>query len=225
MKKFKYIFFDWGYTLIRNFKNTDNEINQILSKYNLNWKDIFNIWKNYQILLSLSKINEQKLYDEISKITNISSVDLELINNILCESHILDNKTKKLLIDLFNQGYYLGIISNGSIKNIYQILERENIKKYFSKIMISEMVKERKPNLKIYLEAFKDINEKDYNKILFVSDELIEDLLGVKILNVKTVLFKSEINNEWKKQEYETNIKPDYVINSIDEIIKIIRNI
>ncbi len=113
----------------------------------------------------------------------------------------------------------MGIISNGSIKNIYHILEREDIKKYFSKIMISEMVKERKPNLKIYLEAFKDINKKDYNKILFISDELIEDLLGVKILNVKTVLFKSEINNEWKKQEYETNIKPDYVINSINEII------
>ncbi len=28
--KFKYIFFDWGYTLISKFKNVDDKINEIL---------------------------------------------------------------------------------------------------------------------------------------------------------------------------------------------------
>ena len=30
--KYKYIFFDWGYTLINKFKNVDSEINSILRR-------------------------------------------------------------------------------------------------------------------------------------------------------------------------------------------------
>ena len=46
----KYIFFDWGYTLISKFENVDDKINKILEKYNLQWDDIFRKWKSYQIL-------------------------------------------------------------------------------------------------------------------------------------------------------------------------------
>ena len=42
--KYKYIFFDWGYTLISKFENVDDKI---LEKYNLKWDDIFRKWKNY----------------------------------------------------------------------------------------------------------------------------------------------------------------------------------
>lgn len=56
--KFKYIFFDWGYTLISKFKNVDDKINEILKKYNLEWNDIFKKWKSYQILNSLGRITE-----------------------------------------------------------------------------------------------------------------------------------------------------------------------
>lgn len=78
--KYKYIFFDWGYTLINKFKNVDNENNSILVKYNLKWDDI------------------------------------------------LDKETKDTIIKLYEQGYYLGIISNNSIRNVEYILEREGIK-------------------------------------------------------------------------------------------------
>ena len=44
--KYKYIFFDWGYTLISKFRNVDDEIDMILAKYNLRWDDIFKKWKN-----------------------------------------------------------------------------------------------------------------------------------------------------------------------------------
>lgn len=46
MKKYKYIFLDWGYTLISSFKNVDDKINNILEKYNLKWDDIFKKWKS-----------------------------------------------------------------------------------------------------------------------------------------------------------------------------------
>jgi HAD superfamily hydrolase (TIGR01549 family) len=217
----KYIFFDWGYTLISKFENVDDKINKILEKYNLQWDDIFRKWKSYQILNSLGKITEKEIYEDLSLILNISKEDLEEIDMLLLESHILDEETRHTIIKLYEKGYYLGIISNNSIRNVEYILEREDIKKYFKKIIISEAVKERKPNLKVYMKAFEDIPKQEYNKIAFVSDELLEDLLGVKILGVKTIWYEQEINNKWKKKE-EILMEPDYKIKSMKEILNIV---
>ena len=219
--KYKYIFFDWGYTLISKFKNVDNDINEILKKYNLKWDDVFRKWKNYQILNSLGKVTETEIYNDLSLVLKISKEDLEKIDMLLLESHILDKETKNTIKKLYNEGYYLGIISNNSVRNVEYILEREDIKKYFKKIIISEAERERKPNLKVYMKAFEDISKDEYKKIAFVSDELLEDLLGVKILGVNTVWYEQDIDNKWKKKE-EVLIEPDYRIQSMKELFNIV---
>lgn len=221
MNKIKYIFFDWGYTLAGSFKNTDSEIKSILDKYNLNWKDVFKYWKNYQLLLSLGKINEDQVYYDLSLLLKISKEDLQVIDRLLLESHIIDDDTVETIKTLKKQGYYLGIISNNSQKNVDYILERDNIAQYFDKVVVSETIKERKPNLKVYLSAFEDITPEDFSKILFVSDEFVEDLVAVKILGVKTAWLKSKVNNEWKKEEKEILIKPDITIASIKELLNL----
>lgn len=220
--KYKYIFFDWGYTLISKFKNVDSEINNILSKYNVKWDKIFNKWKSYQILLSLGKIKEDEMYNDLSLLFNIRKKDIQKIENLLLESHILEEITRNLIRKLYNKGYYLGIITNNSTKNVRYILKRENIEQYFKKIIISEEVKERKPSLKIYLKAFEGIPKEEYEKIIFVSDELLEDLIPAKLLGIKTVWFEQNINNKWKKKE-EVLIEADYKINKIEEILKIVK--
>lgn len=220
--KYKYVFFDWGYTLISKFKNVDDEINSILEKYNLKWNELFKKWKGYQLLISLGKISENDMYHDLSCIFNITEEDLEKIDMLLLESHILDNETRETIVKLFEDGFYLGIISNNSIRNVEYILEREGIKKYFNKIIVSEEVKERKPNLKVYLKAFEDIPKEEYADIVFVSDELLEDLIGVKVLGVNTVWYEQDINNEWKKKE-EVLMEPDYKINSMKELLDIVK--
>ena len=221
MAKYKYIFLDWGYTLISKFENVDDRINNILKKYNLKWDDIFKTWKNYQILNSLGRVKEKEIYKDLSLILNISKEDLEKIDMLLLESHILDKETKDTIIKLYDQGYYLGIISNNSIRNVKYILKREGIERYFKRVVISEEVGERKPNLKIYLKAFEEIPKDEYKNIMFVSDEVLEDLLGVKILGVKTVWYEQNINNKWKKKE-EILIEPDYKIKSMKELLNIV---
>ena len=221
MKKYKYIFFDWGYTLITKFENVDDKINNILEKYNLQWDEIFIKWKNYQILSSLGRITEKEKYKDLSLILNVTEEDLKKIDMLLLEANILDNETKETIIKLYEEGYYLGIITNNSIKNIEYILKRENIRQYFKKIVVSEEVRERKPNLKVYMKAFEEIPKEEYNKIAFVSDELLEDLLGVKILGVNTIWYEQNVDNRWKKKE-EVLLEPDYRIKSIKEVLDIV---
>lgn len=219
--KYQYIFFDWGYTLISKFENVDDKINNLLKKYNLKWDNIFKTWKNYQILNSLGRVTEKEIYKDLSSILNISEEDIEKIDMLLLESHILDDETRETIIKFYEKGYYLGIISNNSIRNVEYILKREDIRKYFKKVVISEEVKERKPNLKVYMKAFEEIPKEEYNKIAFVSDEILEDLLPVKILGVNTIWLEQNINNKWKKKE-EILIEPDYKIKSIKELLDII---
>ena len=219
--KYKYIFFDWGYTLISKFEDVDNKINKILEKYNLKWDNIFRKWKNYQILNSLGRITEKEIYEDLALVLKIDREDLEKIDMLLLESHILDEETRSVIIKLYEKGYYLGIISNNSIRNVEYILKREGIRKYFKKVIISEEIKERKPNLKVYIKAFEDIPKEEYSKIAFVSDELLEDLLGVKVLGVKTIWYEQEVDNKWKKKE-EILMESDYKIKSIKEILDIV---
>ena len=80
-KELKYIFFDWGYTLISKFEDVDGKINDILEKYNLRWDDIFKKWKNYQILNSLGRITEREIYKDLSLLYNISEEDVEKIKS------------------------------------------------------------------------------------------------------------------------------------------------
>lgn len=219
--KYKCIFFDWGYTLISKFENVDNKINNILEKYNLKWDDIFRKWKNYQILNSLGRVTEKEIYKDLSAILNITEEDLEKIDTLLLQSHILDDETRETIVKLYEKGYYLGIISNNSIRNVEYILKREDIRKYFKKVVISEEVKERKPNLKVYMKAFEEIPKEEYKNTVFVSDELLEDLLGVKVLGVKTIWYEQNVNNKWKKKE-DILIEPDYKIKSMRELLDII---
>ena len=163
----------------------------------------------------------KEIYKDLSSILNITEEDLEKIDILLLESHILDGETRETIVKLYEKGYYLGIISNNSIRNVEYILKREDIRKYFKKVVISEEVKERKPNLKVYMKAFEEIPKEEYNKIAFVSDELLEDLLGVKVLGVKTIWYEQNINNKWKKKE-EVLIEPDYKIRSMKELLDII---
>lgn len=217
----KYIFFDWGYTLIGNFRDVNTEIAEILAKYSLRWEDVFKTWKNYQILLSMGRVTEKEVYRDLSLILKVSREDLAKIDKLLLDSYILDGATKATIVELFDRGYYLGIISNNSVRNVEYILQKEDLQKYFKKVVISEATGVRKPHLGIYLQAFGDISRQDYPKITLVSDELAEDLAVPQMLGVKTVWYHRKINNPWKKDEAKI-IEPDYEIESFSEILNLV---
>lgn len=217
-KEFKYVFFDWGYTLISKFSDTDTEIEQTLEKYSVDYDDFFKIWRNYHYLHSLGRIsNNHEKYEQISRLTQISLEDLESIGKIMLESHILTEDTRNIIEELYDKGYILGIISNNIAEDVDYIIKRENIKKYFTYIVCSSVVGVRKPALEVYLKAFEQIPSSEYSKILFISDEISEDLSGAKLLGVKTVWLNSAIENRWKKKENKI-FDPDYCIKEISEL-------
>ena len=213
----KYIFFDWGYTLIESFKDTNNEIEQILKPYKKSWKDIFKFWRNYHYLHSLGRITKSEKYEQLSKLTEISISDLEKIGKLLLDSHILNPEIADTIKYFHKKGYKLGIISNNIDDDVRFILKRENILNLFETIVCSSSVGERKPSAKIFIEAYKNIPKEDYKNILFVSDELSEDIIGSMALGTKTAWVCKNTINDWRKEEPEI-FKTDYKIESVTDL-------
>lgn len=218
----KYIFFDWGYTLIDKFTDADPDIDEILAKYGKKWEDIFKIWRNYHYLHSLGRIKtKEEKYQQISVLTGVAVSDLEAIGNLLLESHILDESTSDTLRYLYGKGYKLGIISNNIDEDVKYILKREGIENLFDTIICSSAVKTRKPSAKIFLEAYKNIPENEYKNILFVSDELSEDIIGSMALGTKNAWICNSTVNCWRASEPEI-FKTDYKIENVSELKNIL---
>lgn len=217
----KYIFFDWGYTLIESFVDVDKDIEKILKPYKKSWNEVFKTWRNFHYLHSLGRISKNEKYEQISKLTGISEIDLEKIGSLLLESHILSKDTSDTIRYLFNKGYKLGIISNNIDEDVKYIINRENIGNLFDTIICSSSVGERKPSAKIFLEAYKNIPKEEYKNILFVSDELSEDIIGSMALGTKTAWICKNTVNSWRKPEPEI-FKTDYKIESVKELKNIL---
>ncbi len=217
----EYIFFDWGYTLIESFEDVDEKIEEILKPFNKSWKDVFKTWRNYHYLHSLGRVSSEEKYEQMSTLTNVSISALKDIGKLLLDSHILNKEISQTIRFLHEKGYKLGIISNNIDEDVRFILERENISNLFKTVVCSSTIKERKPSAKIFLEAFKDISKENYNKILFVSDELSEDIIGAKALGTKTAWVCKNTVNAWRKSEPEI-FETDYKITSVSELKNIL---
>lgn len=217
----KYIFFDWGYTLIDQFKDVDAEIEKILKPFNISWKELFKTWRNYHYLHSLGRVSKTEKYEQISKLSNVPISELEKVGQLLLDSHILSNETYQTIKYLHQKGYKLGIISNNIDEDVRFILERENISDLFETVVCSSSIGERKPSAKIFFEAYKNIQREDYDKILFVSDELSEDIIGSLSLGTKTAWVCKNTVNAWRKSEPEI-FKTDYKIESVSDLKNIL---
>ncbi len=218
----KYVFLDWGYTIIDGFKNTDDEVNEILKPYQKTWKDIFKVWRNFYYLHSLGRFDsDDEKYEQMSKVTGVAKSDFEKIGRIILESHILTDEIKETLVYLKNKGYKLGIISNNIDEWVKHILKREGIEDLFFKVVCSSAVGERKPSAKIFLKAFEGISKEEYENILFVSDELSDDISGAIAFGVKTAWVSKQVSNGWKQKEEEI-FETDFKIDSVADLKNIL---
>lgn len=92
------------------------------------------------------------------------------------------------IIELREQGYLIGLISNGRTPfqehNFYAL----GLTTFFSSIIISEAVGIRKPDPEIFLLCCKELDVCPKNCI-FVGDNEVADIQGAKAVGMKTIFF------------------------------------
>ena len=109
------------------------------------------------------------------------------------------------------KGHELILITDGDSDFQRKKIKFLGIEKYFKEIYISGETKISKINP----EAFKILKKADY----LIGDRIKTDITGGKFIGAKTILFN---NGLFIKENRKSDIKPDYVVKNLKDILSII---
>lgn len=236
------IFFDFGGVLTetcwdlnsiseaikRGFKEAgvglpNNFDNAFMRRMEERWRVVLET-KREERLIDILK----KLLDELG--VNYSANALDLAMNYVMDAPfcIIRKEAKKVLSELKRMNLKLGIISNSPIAFHKRVLKRNNLLDFFDDIIISCEVGYRKPDKTIFNIALKRLNVMP-NEAIYVGDIPCIDVPGARELGMITILMKygdpAVLIDYTKVQNNEELCKADYVIDNLEEIINIVREI
>ena len=166
---------------------------RIAKIFRAKWTKVFqNKWENLYIDLSAGKISIAEYYKKIAKSLNKKIKGDEDKKFIQYEK--LSDKNVLIYLETlkknFNSKLKIGLISNYVEHWVIAVLEKHNLKQYFDKIIVSDKIKMRKPDIKIYKLAAKMINAKTQNCV-YVGDTL-DDLEGASAVGMEAVFIRGE---------------------------------
>ncbi len=136
----------------------------------------------------------------------------------------LDEEAVEVLRKLHGK-YRLGIVSNLSIPEAaLELLEKFDLKKYFSAIIISGEAKKRKPSPEIFEKALKTLEVKG-SEAIFIGDTLSTDIKGARNMGMQTILIRRDGSKTFFGNSKEgEQVKPDKIITSLKELPKMLEN-
>jgi len=122
------------------------------------------------------------------------------------------------------QGYRLGLVSNaGDDADVQTLIDRSNLRGYFDIILTSAALGIRKPNPRIFQTAL------DYwgipaSQAAMVGDSLGADILGARNAGLYSVWITRRADTP-ANRSHEDTIRPDAVINSLSELIPLVKKL
>ena len=191
---------------------------QIVNKYST-----YNIsqWKRLElgeITREEVKINRYRLLFDDMGVDLSPELATKIYENYLAQGHYFIDGAKELLESIYND-YELYLVSNGSKRVQQGRLKSAAITQMFKGIFVSEDVGIEKPSIDFFNYVFSRIQNFDKAEAVIIGDSLSSDIKGGINAGIKTIWFnpKHNVNN--------SNIKPDFEIDSLKELPDLLRKI
>ncbi len=203
MDEIKWLFFDIGSTLVDESKCYEYRCNEIIKSNGVNAEEF------YAKVLDYAKINAFPIKAAARHYGfKIPGWPKELEQ--------LYSKTKEIL-ELLSHKYKLGIIAN-QVAGTQERIDNWSIGKYFDIVVASAEAGCSKPDLRIFKIALEQAECKPENAVM-IGDRLDNDVTPAKKLGMKTVW----VRQGFAKYQfvYSDDERPDFIIDSISEIIKL----
>ena len=183
-----------------------------------NYRELSNekIWTNF-LLMEVCKKNktiESKIRERSEKLSSI------------LEYYLYFRRPAKGIFEtfktIFNMGYTIALISNTMSQTLIpERLEKLNIKRFFSSIVLSTETGIRKPRKEIFEIALKETALLP-SQCIYIGDTLSRDIEGSKNSGfAKSVLLPSKVTHQ-KDKDYIGSAKPDVVLHSLKEVLSIL---
>jgi len=127
---------------------------------------------------------------------------------------------KEVVIELYNRGYTLGLISNViTSQEIPDWLEADGLSQYFKSVALSSVLGIRKPDPAIYLEAARQAGV-DPAYCVYVGDNLKRDITGTRAAGFGMVVIMISPEKLATSEITEEN-EPDAIIHEFSELLDI----
>lgn len=121
--------------------------------------------------------------------------------------------TIPVLLSLRDQGYRLGVITEGRMVKQWEKLIRLGLHHFFDVVKISEEAGKSKAGAEIYRDALAEMNCMP-GEAAMVGDRIDKDIEPAKRAGMKTILIRG------RKQ---SGVKPDFEIDSLSELPNVLR--
>ena len=235
---YKKLLFDLDNTLVDDDENRKYAIKQILIEKEENtteerienfikvdnqfWKDRAEgkIKDPYKFKNNKEKTEWVRSQRFIKYFKNISFEQAKEINkryiNYLSKNIIPINGAQEILRYLYEKQYEIYIVTNGPIKVVDDKLNKINSKKYIKYAFTAEEAGHMKPHKEFFEKFFSKIDVNKADDMLIIGDELEKDILGGINNGIDSCWFNM------KKIRNNTDLKPDYEINSLMELKNIL---
>lgn len=172
-------------------------------------------------LYDIHGIEHQKIFQKFLKKTT-GKVDYKILSNGITayrrtQAGVLEPypHVRSTLLKLKEKGLKLGIVSDAPKLKAWLRLSEMNLTDFFDVVVTSEDTGKLKPHKMPFEVAIEELKI-PAEEILFVGDNPERDIKGAKQLGMKTALAKYG-------QIFKSNkIKADYVINDIQDLLKIV---
>lgn len=220
--------------IILNFSkkiNSNIEYLDVVNAIKKSWSYFEYIWLNLNRTLTTKELilfilNELELID-FSK-SDLEFLKEELSNIILQYPPKFTQDNVPEILQKLSSKYKLAIISDTGFSNgktLREFLKIKDIYKYFSEFSFSDELNSAKPQKKVYLNILKSYSPEN---LIHVGDLIETDVTGAKNIGAYAVLYSGKFKKmDLNKNNFSKsfNIKPDFSINDLNQLLKIVEKI
>lgn len=213
-KKYTHIFFDLDNTLwdfernsrnamyitFNQFKqNTAVEFNLFFETYTKHNHDLWESYRNNEVgKKDLTRLRFQNTFTELE----MKGVDADEMNLLylteMPKQKVLNEGVIDILDYLKKKQYQLNVITNGFKEVQYKKIETSGLRTYFDKIFISEEIKSKKPESKIFEHSIKSSNARK-SKSIMIGDDWDVDILGAITYGIDAIHYQKSSEYNLKK--------------------------
>lgn len=229
MRKYTTVFWDLDQTLLDFDRSMEYALQAVFAQYGLKINEEMTarysvINRSYWLRLESGELSKEQVtvgrfrtfFEELG-ITHVSPEELNVDYQLELGSVFFFMEGAKELVALLKErGYRQYVVTNGVNATQANKMRLSGLDRIMDGVFVSELMGYPKPRKEFFDGCFAALSDVDRNKCILVGDSLTSDMRGAENAGIASCWFNPE------KQEKDVDVRTDYEIRRLEELISIL---
>lgn len=229
MRKYTTVFWDLDQTLLDFDCSMEYALQAVFAQYGLKINEEMTarysvINRSYWLRLESGELSKEQVtvgrfrtfFEELG-ITHVSPEELNVdYQRELGSVFFFMEGSKELVALLKERGYRQYVVTNGVNATQANKMRLSGLDRIMDGVFVSELMGYPKPRKEFFDGCFAALSDVDRNKCILVGDSLTSDMRGAENAGIASCWFNPE------KQEKDVDVRTDYEIRRLEELISIL---